>query len=282
MKREIVLLVLSAFASATVAVAQQQPASMTLEEIVVTAQKRVENLQDVPLAIATFTRTELQERDVNSMVQLTNFVPNVQLTNSSQILSSPTMLSGFIRGIGQDDFSATFDPGVATYVDGVYLARSVGANVTLLDMERIEVLKGPQGTLFGRNTIGGAISVVTREPSSTLGIQADVTIGDFNRIDGKVMADIPLIDDRLLSSIAFSSSKQDGYQRRVEFPGAEVYATDSLSSFVTNGIGARPTSGGIDEQNLRAKLLWKVSPGLRATLSADYTHGTGGASPSLC
>ena len=280
MKREHLLLVLSAFAIAPAAVAQQKPASMTLEEIVVTAQKRVENAQDVPLAVATFNRTELQQRDVNSMVQLTNFVPNVQLTNSSQILSSPSMLSGFIRGIGQDDFSATFDPGVATYVDGVYLARTVGANVTLLDIERIEVLKGPQGTLFGRNTIGGAISVVTRDPSSTLGIQAEATIGGFNRIDGRVMADIPLIDDHLLSSIAFSSSTQDGYQRRSEFSGADDYATDSLSSFVTNGIGARATSGGIDEQNLRTKLLWKVSPGLRATLTADYTHSTGGASPS--
>src|SRR3546814_2583086 len=83
--------------------------------------------------------------------------PGVQLSSTSQMFSSPSMLSGFIRGIGQDDFALNFDPGVGTYVDGVYLARTAGSNVDLLDVERIEILKGPQGTLFGRNTIGGAI-----------------------------------------------------------------------------------------------------------------------------
>src|SRR3546814_3823402 len=101
----------------------------------------------------------------------------------SQIFSSPSLLSGFIRGIGQDDFALNVDPGVVTYVDGVYLARTAGSNVDLLDVERIEILKGPQGTLFGRNTIGGAISVVTRKPTDDFSVMGQVSGGRFNRID---------------------------------------------------------------------------------------------------
>lgn len=117
----------------------------TIEEIVVTAQKRAENVQEVPIAIAAFSGQALQERGVGEVSQLAKFTPSVQLSASSQIVSSPSSLSGFIRGIGQDDFSTQFEPGVGTYVDGVYLARTVGANANLMDVERVEILKGPQG-----------------------------------------------------------------------------------------------------------------------------------------
>lgn len=147
----------STVALAAPAMAQAPQQGGGLDEIIVTAQKRAENVQDVPIAIAAISGEAMQSRGVTEVVQLANFTPSVQLSNSSQIVSSPSSLSGFIRGIGQDDFSAAFEPGVGTYVDGVYLARTVGANANLLDVERIEILKGPQGTLFGRNTIGGAI-----------------------------------------------------------------------------------------------------------------------------
>jgi len=134
-----------------------------IDEIIVTAQKRAENVQDVPIAITAVTAQALHNQNINSVSDLSRLAPNVQLDNSAPIFSSSQILTAFIRGIGQNDVSSSLEPGVGVYLDGVILARSTGANVDLLDVERIEVLKGPQGTLFGRNTIGGAISVVTRE-----------------------------------------------------------------------------------------------------------------------
>src|SRR3546814_12111332 len=122
--------------------------SMTLP---LCSQRRAENVQQVPIAVAAFSGAALQEKGVDNVSQLANLTPGVQLSSTSQMFSSPSMLSGFIRGIGQDDFALNFDPGVGTYVDGVYLARTAGSNDDLLDVERIEILKGPQGTLFGRN-----------------------------------------------------------------------------------------------------------------------------------
>lgn len=258
-----------------------QPAeNRSLEEIIVTAQKRAENVQDVPIAIAAISGEAMQSRGVTEVVQLANFTPSVQLSNSSQIVSSPSSLSGFIRGIGQDDFSAAFEPGVGTYIDGVYLARTVGANANLLDVERIEILKGPQGTLFGRNTIGGAISVITRDPSQTYGMRGQFTIGRFNRIDAGVAVDLPLIEDRLLSSFAVASSNRDGWQRRVSFPGVTSSETiaDIIPGGAVQGIGARSRLGGGNEINARGKLLWKAD-GYRVTLAADYSRARQGASP---
>lgn len=171
--------------------ASDENSGPALEEIVVTAQKREENVQTVPIAIAAFSGQALQERGVGEVSQLAKFTPSVQLSASSQIVSSPSSLSGFIRGIGQDDFSTQFEPGVGTYVDGVYLARTVGANANLMDVERVEILKGPQGTLFGRNTIGGAISVVTREPKDEFAGRLQASYGRFNAINVGGIVDIP-------------------------------------------------------------------------------------------
>ncbi len=272
----------SSLAFAMPALAQVEQSGGGIEEIIVTAQKRAENIQDVPIAIAAISGSELASRGVSEITQLANYTPSVQLSNSSQIVGAPSSLSGFIRGIGQDDFAVAFEPGVGVYVDGVYLARTVGANANLLDVERIEILKGPQGTLFGRNTIGGAISVVTREPSATRGIRGQFTVGRFNRIDAGIAVDLPLIEDKLLSSFAFSTSNRDGYQKRIPFPGAANFVSetprDFLDSGIVTGVGARGTNGGGNEINARGKLLWKGTDGLRITLAADYTRARQSAS----
>jgi iron complex outermembrane recepter protein len=251
-----------------------------LQEVVVTAQKRAQNVQEVPIAVSAFSGAELQERGVTQISQLANYTPSVQLTNTSQFLSSPAMLSAFIRGIGQDDFSANFEPGVGTYVDGVYLARTIGANANLLDVERVEILKGPQGTLFGRNTIGGAISVVTRAPADNFAFHAEATGGRFNRFDVGAVVDIPIIADTLLSSIAFSSESRQGFQQRIAFPGSGGFVTDDPRVFRQNEFDFREAAGGIDSRSVRGKLLWKPRDGLRVTLIGDYTREDQGASPS--
>jgi len=127
----------------------------SLEEIIVTAEKRTENIQEVPIAITAFSESDLRARGVTDIHSLSTLTPNVNLDAGSPFSGSNSVLSASIRGIGQDDFAFNLDPGVGVYVDGVYYARTVGANQNLLDVERIEILNGPQGTLFGRNTIGG-------------------------------------------------------------------------------------------------------------------------------
>src|SRR5688500_2481074 len=163
-----------------------------LEEVVVTAQKRAENAQDVPIAISALTASALEQRAVGSVSQIANIVPNVTLDAGTPFSGSTAVLAAYIRGIGADDFAFNLDPGVGIYVDGVYLARTVGANQDLLDVERVEVLKGPQGTLFGRNTIGGAVSIVTRNPGDEFSFKGDVTGGSFDLIRARASVDLPI------------------------------------------------------------------------------------------
>lgn len=241
-----------------------------LEEIVVTAQKRSENVQNVPVAITAFSASTLAEKSINSVQGLSNLTPNVTLDAGSPFSGSSSVLTAYIRGIGQDDFAFNLDPGVGVYVDGVYLARTVGANTDLLDVERIEVLKGPQGTLFGRNSIGGAISIVTREPGNDFKGRAEITTGRFNRLDVRGTVDIPIISDKLLSTLTFSSTNRDGYVKRIPFPGSQSFVSDPLNAVPRSGYDTSSTEGGEDQWTVRGKLLWRVHDGLKLTVSGDY------------
>ena len=151
-----------------------------IEIIEVTARKRVESIQSTPIAISAFTKTAMKNRGMQSSADVGNFTPNVQFDTSSSFAGASTF-QGYIRGIGQSDFAINTDPGVGVYVDGVYYARTVGSVIDLMDVERIEVLKGPQGTLFGRNTIGGALNIITAAPNDEFDFNGEVTLGDFNR-----------------------------------------------------------------------------------------------------
>ncbi len=238
-------------------------------EIVVTAQKRAENVQDVPIAISAFGGEALRERSVSDVAQLSNAAPNVTLDAGTPFSGSSSVLSAFIRGIGANDFAMNIDPGVGIYLDGVYLARTVGANLDLPDVERIEVLKGPQGTLFGRNTIGGAISVVTRTPGDEPSFQGDITTGRFNRLDVRGYADLPL-SETLKSSVTFSIKSRDGYQKRIPYTSATPYVTDRAGSLPQSGYQTSSREGGQHEWTFRGKLLWEASDRFRVTLGGDY------------
>jgi iron complex outermembrane recepter protein len=243
-----------------------------IQEIVVTAQKRSENVQDVPIAISAFTAEALSERAVTSVASISNIAPNVVLDAGTPFSGSSSVISAFIRGIGANDFAFNIDPGVGIYLDGVYLARSVGANQDLPDVERIEVLKGPQGTLFGRNTIGGAISIVTHEPGKEFRFKGDVTVGRFGLVQTRGTVDIPLADS-LFSSVSFSTKNRKGHLRRLAFPGAAAFASTPITAFRADnyqniGLG---TEGGDRSWNLRGKLKYNNGGAFRATFSADYT-----------
>jgi iron complex outermembrane recepter protein len=258
----------------------QTAASDQLAEVVVTAEKRSENVQKVPIAITAFNSQELQDRGVTDIHALSNLTPNVNLDAGSPFSGSSSVLSASIRGIGQDDFAMNLDPGVGVYVDGVYLARTVGANQNLLDVDRVEILKGPQGTLFGRNTIGGAISIVTHTPGNEFSGKAELTTGSFARRDLAATFDIP-ITDRLLSSITVSSLVRDGYQRRIATPDLPVFenipeTTYHQAGYFSNG----DTQGGQNQQVVRSKLLFLASDSLKLTLTADWTHENQTALPN--
>ena len=184
-------------------------ASTRLEEIVVTAQRREQNIQNVPIAISAFTTETLRGRGVTDITNLSNLAPNVNLDASTPFSGDSSVLAASIRGIGSDDFAFNIDPGVGVYLDGVFLARTFGANQNLLDVERVEILRGPQGTLFGRNTIGGAINIVTHDPGTETMFEAQATVGSYDRLDLGFTADLP-ISDTLLSSITVASIDRNG------------------------------------------------------------------------
>lgn len=242
-----------------------------IAEIVVTAQKRAENVQNVPIAISAFTATALQERAVTNVASLSNLAPNVTLDAGTPFSGSSSVISAYIRGIGANDFAFNIDPGVGIYLDGVYLARSVGANQDLGDVERIEVLKGPQGTLFGRNTIGGAISIITHDPGNEFRFTGDVTGGSYRLLQARGTADLPLTES-LTSSVSFSIKNRIGYLRRIPFPDAARFAGDPITAFKAAGYdnAGRGREGDDNAWSLRGKLKWSDGGRFKVTLSADY------------
>jgi len=278
MKMRLCLVSCTAIAVATASPAFAQTDESATEaggiaDIIVTAQKRSESVQDVPIAISAFTSEALQERAVSDVSSLSNIAPNVTLDAGTPFSGSSSVLSAYIRGIGANDFAFNIDPGVGIYLDGVYLARSVGANQDLADVERIEVLKGPQGTLFGRNTIGGAISIVTHNPGDEFKFKGDVTTGSYRLVQARGVADLPIADG-LAASVAFSIKNRRGYMKRIAFPGVTDFNTESITSlkaagFDNIGLGRE---GGDDTWSLRTKLVWDNGGRVRVTLSGDYSN----------
>lgn len=183
-------------------------------DIVVTARKREEAAQSIPLAISAFSGESIEARGVQKIDGLASFTPNMTFQNNPSFGGAGSSAAIYIRGIGQKEFLPTTEPGVGVYVDGVYVARSVGALLDLVDIERVEILRGPQGTLFGRNTIGGAISVTTRKPSEEVSGSVQATTGRYNRIDVKGVVNLPM-SDTLFSKFSVASFNRDGYVRHL-------------------------------------------------------------------
>jgi iron complex outermembrane receptor protein len=234
----------------------QQPqadAPERLEEIVVSARKRAENIQDVPISITAYSGEQLGFLGVQDLADVAHFAPNLQFDRTAAVSGSSIASTIFIRGIGQTDFTLNSDPGVGVYVDGVYIARSVGSLLDLIDPQTVEVLRGPQGTLFGKNTIGGALNITSRRPSSEANGYIEAQAGDFARHNIKARLDAP-ISSTLLTSLSFASLNEDGYQRRVLQPDA-------------------PDLGNVDRIVARARALWQPTHELEADFIADYSRG---------
>jgi len=217
-----------------------------MEEIVVNARGVEEGLQDAPIAVSAFTGDTLDYRGVDSLNQIERFVPSLTLQNNPSFGGASNSAAIYLRGVGQKEFLPTTEPGVGLYVDGVYVARSVGAILDIIDIERLEVLRGPQGTLFGRNTIGGAISIATRkpEPGGEFGGSLSAAAGTDSLLHLRGTVHIPVSDSFAIRG-SLASMTQDGYVERADgidlgdddtFTGRVSFAfqpSDSFSALIT-------------------------------------------------
>jgi iron complex outermembrane receptor protein len=224
-------------------------------EIVVTARKREERLLDVPVAVSAYSADTLTKMQATDLSGIQGTAPNVNLVQGRGSASNANI---FIRGIGQPDALQTFDPAVGVYVDGVYISRIQGALFNLFDVERIEVLRGPQGTLYGKNTIGGAVSVVSKKPNTQeLRAAGSFTYGSYNQLLGNAYVSVPLIEDKLALSVAGVYDKRDGT------------VTDPLTGRKFNDR---------DTGTARAILRATPSDSIELILSGDYTRQRSSAS----
>ncbi|HEY4545377.1 MAG TPA: TonB-dependent receptor [Pedomonas sp.] len=222
----------AALAAAPVAMAQAdqaatQTASMQsgeLGDIVVTARRRAETLQDVPVAVSAFTADDMNMRGAADLTTLQYTAPNMTMQVAR---GSNSTLIAFIRGVGQQDPLWGFEPGVGLYVDDVYIARPQGAVLDIFDIERIEVLRGPQGTLYGRNTIGGAVKYVTKRLGSEPNFKARAAYGSYDQKELVLSGDVPL-NDIISVGGAFAVYKRDGYGKNL-YTGAEHYNKDVIA-----------------------------------------------------
>ena len=219
-----------------------------LEEVTVTARRFEESLQEAPVAVSAFGQDALEARSITNLEDIGRYVPNMQFFPNG--IAGGSSGQPFIRGVGQFDFMITTDPGVAIYLDGVYLARSLGNLLDLVDVERIEVLRGPQGTLYGKNTIGGAINVVSRRPGNETELFGEVRVGDYDRIDARASVSLPVIEDRLAIRLAASTKNADGYGERL-LTGEDMGDDDSTA--------------------FQAVVDWQPTEALDVTLAFDRT-----------
>ncbi len=243
---------------ALVATVPSARAAELIEEVVVTAAKREQGVYDVPASLSVFDGGGFAERGIADLVDIGKFVPNLNVTTFSAGHTSSA--NPFIRGIGTQDHLITTDPGVGVYVDGVYLGRQVGQHWNLSNIERVEVLRGPQGTLYGRNSIGGAINIVTAAPGTRPGMRASVQLGSRQRLNAHIHGDGNL-GEEMAVTVSAGVNRRGGLGEFVNLPSAGVEVGQTRELFA------------------RAALAWRPSPSFSVTLAADANDGDNGLNP---
>jgi iron complex outermembrane receptor protein len=215
-----VMLQTQAWSQQAAPAAPAQESEPALTEIIVTAQKRSENLQDVPIAVTALSADQLARSGIQSTTELGTVTPGLTVVNQhGDVLPH-------IRGVGTTLFGAGIENSVATYVDGVYIASQVGSLLTLNNIAQVEVLKGPQGTLYGRNATGGLIDITTKDPQSTFSGDASLSYGNYQTSTGQLYVTGPVVGDKLAADLAVSATTQgQGYGTNL-YNGQDVYKTD--------------------------------------------------------
>ena len=256
------------------------PEQSGLEEIVVTARKVAENLQNVPVAVTAFNATDLANQNVQRVQDVARFTPGLIIRSGN---GSSTSLTIALRGQAQTDILATLDPSVGTYVDGIYWARAYGLNASVLDVQSVQVLKGPQGTLFGRNTTGGALLINSNDPDlGRFSGRLSGTYGRFNERELVGVVNVP-IGEKAALRVAATGFDRDGYTRnstplsigptvgeRILLGyGPGVTSTTPVARSLSSP-NASPLLDDRHRRNARAKLLVKPADNLSLLFSAEY------------
>ena len=237
------IMIMVAQGAAAQATREPTASNLTLDEIVVTAQKRSENLQDVPIAVSAVNAKQIEERFARDVSDLVSISPNLFIDPLFGVQSATIAVRGLVLNEGEK----SFDPAVAVYLDGMYLATNTGALLNLFDAESVEVLRGPQGTLFGRNTIGGLIQIRRTEPTGQFGGKVVASYGRFDAIDTKATVNLPaILNDTLSAKFSVVSLNGGGYfhndvrgiregnTRLMEYSTAIKYQPMDAAKFVLN------------------------------------------------
>jgi iron complex outermembrane receptor protein len=272
------------------AAAQQGPATdedkseaAALASITVTARKREETLQEVPVAVTAYTAESLDKLNVEDLGDLDAFVPNLTIYAAR---GSTSTVTAYIRGVGQSDPLWGVDPGVGIYLDDVYIARPQGALLDVFDVERIEVLRGPQGTLYGKNTIGGAIKYVSAPLEEDFYGRAALTLGNYNQGDVKASVNMPL-GGGWVARVAAASLHRDGYGKNVvtdqEVSDKEILAARATLGYVGNpDFWAKFTLDWMDDQSgVRAAQMLAVNRFAPTLLPLDDRYDVRNGMPNI-
>jgi iron complex outermembrane receptor protein len=242
-------------------VAQAEPAARApitqIESVTTTARKREEPLQEAPVAVTALTGQALAMTHATDLKTLNFPAPNV---NFARIGSFSNAVSVFIRGIGNSDNDSTVDPPVAIFVDGVYIPQPENSSLDLFDVEAVEILRGPQGTLFGRNTTAGAVQIRTRRPSGEFGVRGDITVGKYGRIDLKAAIDMPIVEGKVDAKVAVMSANMDGY-------------------YVNTVTHSR--AGGEEELAIRPTVRFRPNDDITFTLIGEYSRNRSEPTPGI-
>ena len=222
------------------------PVAAQLEEIVVTARRRAESIQNVPVAVTAFDEQDVVETYTETIAEISRYIPNAQFAD---VQFNGAGLSGGIRGISFGEVEKTYENAIGFSVDGVFLATATGAAIDVFDIESIEVLRGPQGTLFGRNTIGGTINVRRTRPTGELDLSTSVRVGSYKQHDWMAVLNLPKLGDSLSTKLFFFSNNGDLFTKSQ-----------------TPGVG----NDGQDTIQFGATFLWEPSENFEATFTAEH------------
>lgn len=239
------------------AVAGDTLAAPMLEEIVVTAQKREQSIQDIPIAVTALDRTALARKRITKVTDISSFAPNVEIVDSPTNTTAATIS---IRGASQINPAITWENSVGIYLDGVFIGKNIGAVFDIVELERVEVLRGPQGTLYGKNTVGGALNLITRKPAETFGGTLTAEFGSDGYVAGRASVDTGEWNG-LKSTLSFYKAERDGFADNVPDP-------------FDNPLAAPPSSdefNTLDSQAARVALLWDVTDSFSAAYTYDYS-----------
>jgi iron complex outermembrane recepter protein len=239
-------------------------ADQGLQEVVVTAQFRQQSLERAPVAISVEDASMIEARSQTDVTSIGMQAPNVTISPGGQGFGNSA--SFFIRGIGQQDSNPAMEPGVGVYIDDVYFPTVFGSLFNLLDLDRIEILRGPQGTTEGENSLGGAVKLYSLKPNANTGAEVEATTGSYRRLGLRGVADIALIQDSLFLRLSGLSDRRDGYQTRYDY--ACTHPGSGLISYTNNLDCKLGTLGGTDEKALRAQLRWLPNDAVEVNVSA--------------